>query len=62
MISSRCRPLSTHSEFLPRLRTAPRVRLMWEVCQVPDFRKTMTSIRLLGQLFEHLDTGRGTVT
>ena len=34
--------LSTHSEFLPRLHTPQRVKLLWEVCQVPDFRKTMT--------------------
>ena len=33
--------------------------LLWEVCQVPDFRKTMTEehTRLLGQLFEHLTQG-----
>ncbi|MFZ5783178.1 MAG: helicase-related protein [Pseudomonadota bacterium] len=51
--------LAAHSEFLPRLRTPPRVRLLWEVCQVPDFRKTMTEehTRLLGQLFEHLTQG-----
>ena len=51
--------LSTHSEFLPRLRAPQRVRLLWEVCQVPDFRKTMTEehTRLLGQLFEHLTQG-----
>ncbi|MFO1087760.1 MAG: helicase-related protein [Reyranellaceae bacterium] len=51
--------LSTHSEFLPRLRSPQRVRLLWEVCQVPDFRKTMTEehTRLLGQLFEHLTQG-----
>jgi ATP-dependent RNA helicase SUPV3L1/SUV3 len=51
--------LSAHSEFLPRLHTPQRVRLLWEVCQVPDFRKTMTEehTRLLGQLFEHLTQG-----
>ena len=51
--------LSTHSDFLPRLRTPQRVRLLWEVCQVPDFRKTMTEEHtlLLGQLFEHLTQG-----
>ncbi|HVO01878.1 MAG TPA: helicase-related protein [Candidatus Cybelea sp.] len=33
-----------------------RVRLLWEVCQVPDFRKLMADahIRLLGQLYRHL--------
>ncbi len=51
--------LSTHSDFLARLRTPQRVRLLWEVCQVPDFRKTMTEehTQLLGQLFGHLSQG-----
>ena len=51
--------LSAHSEFLPRLHAPQRVKLLWEVCQVPDFRKTMTEehTRLLGQLFEHLTQG-----
>src|SRR5262245_1355552 len=51
--------LSAHSEFLPRLRTPQRVKLLWDVCQVPDFRKTMTEehTRLLAQLFEHLTQG-----
>jgi ATP-dependent RNA helicase SUPV3L1/SUV3 len=51
--------LSVHSEFLPRLHTPQRVKLLWDVCQVPDFRKTMTEehTRLLGQLFEHLTQG-----
>ena len=51
--------LSTRSDFLPRLRAPQRVKLLWEVCQVPDFRKTMTEehTQLLGQLFEHLTQG-----
>ena len=51
--------LSAQSEYLPRMRSPQRVRLLWEVCQVPDFRKTMTEehTRLLGQLFEHLTQG-----
>ncbi|HZQ01935.1 MAG TPA: helicase-related protein [Reyranella sp.] len=51
--------LSGHSEFMPRLRSPARVKLLWEVCQVPDFRKTMTEehIALLGQLFTHLTQG-----
>jgi ATP-dependent RNA helicase SUPV3L1/SUV3 len=51
--------LSAHSEFLPRLHAPGRVRLLWEVCQVPDFRKTMTEehTALLGQLFRHLTQG-----
>jgi ATP-dependent RNA helicase SUPV3L1/SUV3 len=37
-----------------------RVRLLWEVCQIPDFRKVMAEAhtRLLGQIFRHL-TGPG---
>ncbi|MSP74962.1 MAG: hypothetical protein EXR12_02375 [Rhodospirillaceae bacterium] len=51
--------LAAQSDFLPRMRTPRRVRLLWEVCQVPDFRKTMAEehTRLLGQLFEHLTQG-----
>ena len=51
--------LAQHSEFLPRLHKASRVRLLWEVCQVPDFRKTMTEehTRLLADLFQHLTQG-----
>jgi ATP-dependent RNA helicase SUPV3L1/SUV3 len=51
--------LSQHSEFLPRLHAPARVRLLWEVCQVPDFRKTMTEehTALLGSLFTHLTQG-----
>jgi ATP-dependent RNA helicase SUPV3L1/SUV3 len=51
--------LSQHSEFLPRLHAPARVRLLWDVCQVPDFRKTMTEehMALLGALFTHLSQG-----
>ena len=38
------------------------VRLLWEVCQIPDFRKTMPEVhvRLLARIFRHLcrDDGR----
>jgi ATP-dependent RNA helicase SUPV3L1/SUV3 len=51
--------LAVHSTFLPRLHSPKRVKLLWEVCQVPDFRKTMTEehTTLLGQIFEHLTQG-----
>jgi ATP-dependent RNA helicase SUPV3L1/SUV3 len=51
--------LAAHSEFLPRLHAPARVKLLWEVCQVPDFRKTMTEehTALLAQLFTHLTQG-----
>ncbi len=37
-------------------RNPARVRLLWEVCQIPDFRKVMsdTHARLLAQIFRHL--------
>ncbi len=36
-----------------------RVRLLWEVCQIPDFRKSLTDahVRLLGQVYRHLLAG-----
>ncbi|WIM10967.1 helicase-related protein [Enhydrobacter sp.] len=51
--------LGQRSEFLPRLHAPGRVKLLWEVCQVPDFRKTMTEehTHLLGELFRHLTQG-----
>ena len=38
--------LAAQSDYLPRLRSPQRVRLLWEICQVPDFRKTMTEVRI----------------
>ncbi|HXQ50335.1 MAG TPA: helicase-related protein [Stellaceae bacterium] len=37
-------------------RHAERVRLLWEVCQIPDFRKVMseTHARLLARIYRHL--------
>ena len=54
--SSRCRRCrSIRSSCRGCMRPA-RVKLLWEVCQIPDFRKTMTEehTALLGQLFQHL--------
>ncbi|WP_416896889.1 MAG: helicase-related protein [Minwuia sp.] len=36
--------------------------LLWDVCQIPDFRKTMhdSHVRLLGHIFDHL-TGNGVI-
>ena len=38
-----------------------RLRLLWEVCRIPDFRKVMaeTHTRLLGQIYLHLTAPRG---
>jgi ATP-dependent RNA helicase SUPV3L1/SUV3 len=44
---------------LARLAAGPAgVRLLWEVCQIPDFRKILSDahVRLLGQIFRHLAT------
>ena len=37
-------------------RSPANVRLLWEVCRVPDFRKTMADahVRLLGEIYRHL--------
>ncbi len=39
-----------------RARGAAAVRLLWQVCQIPDFRKTLHDqhIRLLGRVYRHL--------
>jgi ATP-dependent RNA helicase SUPV3L1/SUV3 len=48
--------LSKDSELAELAVGRERVELLWEVCQVPDFRKLMADahIRLLGQLYRHL--------
>ncbi|CUW37444.1 putative ATP-dependent DNA/RNA helicase [Magnetospirillum sp. XM-1] len=49
-------------EEVVRLANHPeRVKLLWEVCRVPDFRKVMdeSHTRLLGRLFRHLAAPRG---
>ncbi|BBK38840.1 hypothetical protein STAQ_39180 [Allostella sp. ATCC 35155] len=44
-----------------RARTPDGVRRLWEVCQVPDFRKTMSDAhtRMLAQIYRHLTSGTG---
>ena len=48
--------LGRDDEILHRIGGPATVRLLWEVCQIPDFRKVMsdTHARLLGQIFRHL--------
>ncbi len=48
--------LAEDPEILDRARGARQVRLLWDVCQIPDFSKTMTGhhISLLGQVYRHL--------
>ncbi len=38
-----------------------RTRLLWEICQIPDFRKIMSDdhVRLLGEIFDHMSAKPG---
>ncbi len=48
--------LAADPEIAARARSPERVRLLWDVCQIPDFRKTLAEqhSRLLGVIFGHL--------
>ncbi len=48
--------LAQQPDILAAAASRQRVRLLWDVCQVPDFRKTMSEehTRLLAQLYRHL--------
>ncbi|MDR3440244.1 helicase-related protein [Telmatospirillum sp.] len=48
--------LAADPEILARAAAPARVKLLWDVCQVPDFRKTLAEqhSRLLGVIFRHL--------
>ncbi len=41
--------------------TSPRLKLLWDVCQIPDFRKSMAEahVRLLQQIYGHLTARSG---
>lgn len=51
--------LSRDEEIRALAHNKQRVALLWDVCQVPDFRKLMTDahLRLLGQIYRHLVGG-----
>ena len=51
--------LARMPEVMDRTTAPSRVRLLWDVCQIPDFQKTMseTHSRLLAQVFTHLTEG-----
>ena len=53
------RHLSRDPEVVALADGRDRVMLLWEICQVPDFRKLMTDAhtKLLAQLFQHLTRG-----
>jgi len=48
--------LSQDTDTMERAKTPDRVRLLWEVCQIPDFRKSLAEqhSRLLAAIFHHL--------
>jgi len=48
--------LAADPDIAERARSPERVRLLWDVCQIPDFRKTLAEqhSRLLGVIFRHL--------
>ncbi len=51
--------LARDPEILALAQGRSRVSLLWEVCQIPDFRKLMTDahVRLLGQMYRYLAVG-----
>lgn len=51
--------LMRDEELVGRARNPAVVRLLWEVCQIPDFRKVLSDahIRMQGQIFRQLTTG-----
>lgn len=50
--------ISKNPDVMIHANSPKRVKLLWDVCQVPDFSKTMSDShpRLLGQIFIHLCT------
>ncbi len=48
--------LAGDAELMKMVKSTSLVRLLWDVCQVPDFRKVMAEshTRLLGQIYRHL--------
>ncbi|MEQ8441072.1 MAG: helicase-related protein [Alphaproteobacteria bacterium] len=48
-------------EILKRAETRDRVQLLWDVCQIPDFRKVMPDhhASMVGQIFTHLSDRDG---
>ena len=53
--------LSRRDDIRAAATSEERVRLLWQVCQIPDFRKTLTDahLHLLATVYRHLTAGRG---
>ena len=50
------RTLAQWPAIVERATTPAAIRLLWEVCQIPDYRKTMAEVhtRMLSQIYRHL--------
>ena len=57
------RTLAADPEIADRATSPAALHLLWEVCQVPDYRKTMADMhtRMLSQIFQHLLTDEGRI-
>lgn len=55
--------LTKEQAIVDRAKGKEAVKCLWDICQVPDFCKTLTDqhLRLLSQLYQFLTTGRGRV-
>ncbi len=53
--------LGSRPEIRARADRPERIRLLWQVCQIPDFRKTLTDahLHMLATIFGHLTGGSG---
>ncbi|MGF1476497.1 MAG: helicase-related protein [Geminicoccaceae bacterium] len=53
--------LSRRERIAKRVTSPDLVHLLWQVCQIPDYRKTLTDahVQLLVTMFDHLTTGNG---
>ena len=53
--------LSANKEISDRVNSPEAVAMLWEVCQIPDFRKVMSDAHtsLLGQIYVHLINPKG---
>jgi ATP-dependent RNA helicase SUPV3L1/SUV3 len=53
--------LARDAEIVALTRGSAALRLLWEVCQIPDFRKTLSDshTRLLGQVYRYLSSPAG---
>ncbi len=56
--------LARRSTIRERVTSPDGVRLLWSVCQIPDFRKTLTEahLNLLARVFDNLALGQGLPT